>query len=208
MNEHLLPAYEAWDVPANPKVDQTLADLLAANETTDKNTGDNAETDIIPFRPKPAPPSAATQPTWGLMAASIAALLAVGIGAYLYDSRIDRQREQEIASRDAEIRRITEEWVTERDTLTRQVADPETRLGEVTVTRDEIATRLADADADIDRLTADQANLAAELATTTDQADALRAERDRLETEIASLEAQVRQAADEHVAVDSPACDA
>ena len=200
VNEHLLPAYEALDVPADPKVDQALADLFAAGETTGKNPRDDAEADIVSFRPKPSPRSAATQPTWGLMAASIAALLAVGIGAYLYDSRIDRQREQEIASRDAEIQRITEERVTERDTLTRQVADLETRLGDMTVTRDEIATRLADADAEIDRLAADHANLAAELATTTDQADALRAERDKLETGIASLETQARQAAEEHVA--------
>lgn len=199
VNKHLLPAYEALDVPANPKVDQTLADLFAANETTDKNPGDG-EADVVPFRTKPSARNTVTRPTWGLMAASIAALCAVGIGAYLYDSRIDRQREQEIALRDAEIRRITEERVTERGTLTRQITDLETRLGDVTAARDEIATRLADADANIDRLTADQANLVSELATTTDQADALRAQRDRLENEIASLETQARQAADEHVA--------
>ena len=199
VNEHLLPAYEAVDVPANPKVDQALADLFAAGETTDKKPGDDAEADIVPFKPKSSPRSAVTQPTWGMMAASVAALLAVGIGAYLYDSRIDRQREQEIASRDAEIQRITEERITERDTLTRQVVDLETRLSDLTVARDEIATRLADADADIDRLTADQLSLAAELAAKSDQADALRAERDMLETEIASLEAEARRAADEHV---------
>ncbi len=200
VDEHLLPAYEALDVPADPKADQALADLFAPAETPRKPPRDGAESDIVPFRPKPSPRSVATQPTWGLMAASVAALLAVGIGAYLYDSRIDRQREQEIASRDAEIRRITEERVTERDALTRQVADLETRLDDVTVTRDQIVTRLSDADTAIDRLTADQANLAAELTTTTDQADALRAERDKLETEIASLETQARQTADEHVA--------
>lgn len=57
----------------------------------------------------PARRPAFVQPTWGAMTASIAALLAIGGGVYLYDLGGDRQREQQIAGLDAEIRQLTEE---------------------------------------------------------------------------------------------------
>jgi len=134
VNEHLLPGYDALDVPPTPKADNALAKMIADAHAEDEEADDDTEADIVPFRTRLSARNVFTQPTWGLMAASIAALLAIGVGGYLYDSRLDRQREQQIASLDAEVQRISEERVTERDALTLQVTDLETQLADVTAT--------------------------------------------------------------------------
>jgi len=199
INEHLLPAYDALDVPPTPKADQALADMIADAELENEKGHDETEADIVPFQTKPSPQRAATQPTWGLMAASIAALLAIGAGGYLYDSRNDHQRDQTIASLDAEILQITKERVTERDALTRQVKDLETQLADATATRDEVRAKLADADDTIERLTAGKIELSSQLATVNNQVDASRLERDSLEQQVASLDADMRQLTEQAV---------
>ena len=203
VQEQLVPALEALDVPPDPDHDKWLAELIADPDAWGKKPDEDKQANVVvPLQaprvdeqPQARQPDV-VQPTWGAMAASIATLLAIGGGVYLYDLGGDRQREQQIASLDAEIRQLTEERqerVVESYKLTRQVTALGIQLSEATAARDDVVSQLADAKMAIEGLNADQTELTAELAAANDEVTAARSARDNLEQQIASLDAETRQ---------------
>ena len=199
VQEQLVPAYEAFKLPPDPELDKSLADMIADPNAWGQEPDEDEQAKVVPLQaPKrdeqpPAPPPAFVQPSWGMMAASIAALLAIGGGIYLYDLQGDERREQQIATLDAEVRQIIEERAAESDQLTRQVTALGIQLNEATAARDDVTSRLAEAKAAIEGLNADEAELSAELAAATEEATAAEAARDSLEQQLASLDAETRQ---------------
>jgi anti-sigma factor RsiW len=209
VQEQLVPALEALDVPTDPEHEKWLAELIADPDAWGKEPGNDEQANVVvPLqsvradKQSPVRQPDLVQPTWGAMAASIAALLAIGGGVYLYDLGGDRQREQQIAGLDAEIRQLTEErqeQAAESDSLTRQVTALGIQLNEAASARDDVASQLADAEATIGRLNADQAELTAQLVAANDEVTAALAARDNLEQQIASLDAETRQAIEARV---------
>ena len=211
VQEQLMPADEGiGELPPDPAHDKWLADLIADRNAWGKPPGEDDEPSgvVVPLQAppadeqRPARQPAVTEPTWGALAASIAVLLALGGGAYLYDSDRDRQREEQITALDAEIEQLAEQRqadAAESDKLTRQVTALGIQLSEATAARDEVNDQLAEAVTAIDALSADQAELTAELAAANDEIIAAQAARDDLEQQIASLDAETRQTIEERV---------
>ncbi len=211
VQEQLMPADEdIGELPPDPVHDKWLADLMADPNAWGKDPEEDAEPSgvVVPLQApsaKERPPTrrpAVAQPTWGALAASIAVLLTLGGGAYLFDSNRDMQREEHIAALDAELQQLGEERqaeAAESDRLTRQVTALGIQLSEATAARDEVNDQLAEAVTAIDALTADQAELAAALAAANDEITAAQAARDDLEQQIASLDAETRQTIEERV---------
>ena len=99
VKEQVVPVFEAIEVPPNPALDQALAEMIADPKAWGEEPEEEAEqADVVPLRQPSSARQAFMQPTWGKMAASIVALLAVGGGVYLYDLRGDDQREQQLVS--------------------------------------------------------------------------------------------------------------
>ena len=193
VQDELVPAYEAFKKQPNPDLDKALEELLADPNAWGKEAEDDAPGGtVLPLKP-PASPAAAMRPTWGAMAASIATLLAIGGGIYLYDAGRDAAREQQIAALDAEIEQITDEHSAESDRLTRQAIALGIQLDEATQAREDFATQLTEAETAIEQLDAERVTLTADLAAARDEVTAAHAARDGLEEEIAALDAETRQ---------------
>ena len=205
VQEQLTPAeIGIGELPPDPAHDQWLADLIADPNAWGKapEEGDEPSGVVVPLQARPADEQrpvrqpAAAQPTWGALAASIAVLLALGGGAYVYDRDRDMRREEQIAALDTELQQLGEERradAIESDRLTRQVTALGIQLGEATTARDEVRNQLAEAETAIDALKADQAGLTAELAAANEEVATAEAARDDLQEQIASLDAQTRQ---------------
>ena len=189
VQDELLPAYEAFKKQPNPTLDKALEDLLADPNAWGKEPkGEAPGGAVLPLKapekaePPPAAPAAAMRPTWGAMAASIAALLAIGGGVYIYD-----------AGHDAEIEQLAEDRAAESERLTQQVTALEVELNWATQARDDLTTRLAEAETVIQGLNAEQATVSAELAAARDGVTKAESERDSLKQEIVALDAETRQ---------------
>ena len=145
VEEHLRPSYESTKVPPDPRLAESLEEMIARLDDSDvENPEKDESADVVPFAAPSKPTRRFAQPTWSAMAASIAALLALGGGVYLYDANQDAEREQQIAALDAEIEQATEERAAETDRLTRQVTALGIQLDEATRTRDDLTAQLAE----------------------------------------------------------------
>ena len=205
VQEQLTPAeIGIGELPPDPAHDKWLADLIADPNAWGKapEEGDEPSGVVVPLQAPPAGEQhpvrqpAAAQPTWGALAASIAVLLALGGGAYVYDQNRDMQREEQIAALDTELQQLGEERradAIESDRLTRQVTALGIQLSEATTARDEVRDQLAEAETAIDALKTDQAGLTAELAAANEEVATAEAARDDLQEQIALLDAQTRQ---------------
>ena len=205
-----MPADDTFEMPPDPEHDKWLAELIADPNAWGKEPDEDEQANVVvplqaPRRDEqpPTPRSTFMQPTWGAMAASIAVLLALGGGAYLYDSESDNRREEQIAALDTEVQQLTEEraaQAAESDRLTRQVTALGIQLSEATAARDDATNQLAEAKTAIEGLNAAQEDLSAQLAAANDEVVAAQAARDNLEQQIASLDAETRQAIEARVA--------